>query len=159
MKSWIRIGAIVGVIAAVGCGGRMPEGLGPSAGGLAPCPSSPNCVSSAAEDEVHAIAAYAIDGSLEGAWQGLQAVLADTPRVEIVTARSDYIHAVFTSALMRYRDDVEFWLRPGASEIAVRSASRVGYGDMGANRTRIDMGLDACALPRRRRVGTRALCR
>ena len=39
---------------------------------------------------------------------------------------------------MRYRDDVEFLLLRGENEIAVRSASRVGYGDMGVNRNRIE---------------------
>jgi uncharacterized protein (DUF1499 family) len=39
---------------------------------------------------------------------------------------------------MRYRDDVEFLLRTDENEIAVRSASRVGYSDMGLNRDRIE---------------------
>jgi uncharacterized protein (DUF1499 family) len=50
----------------------------------------------------------------------------------------DYLHAVYTSFLMRYRDDVEFLLLREENEIAVRSASRVGHGDMGVNRKRIE---------------------
>ena len=41
-------------------------------------------------------------------------------------------------ALMRYNDDFEFLLDAGAGVIQVRSASRVGYGDMGVNRERIE---------------------
>jgi len=55
-----------------------------------------------------------------------------------VTGDADYLHAVFTTRTMRYRDDVEFNARPDRNEIAVRSASRVGYGDLGANRKRVE---------------------
>lgn len=123
---------------AAGCGGRMPKALADGSGRLAPCPASPNCVSSEANDEAHSIAAYRIRGEPEAAWQALADHLRSLERVEIVTAEADYLHAVFTSALMGYRDDVEFGLDPGAGVIRLRSASRVGYGDMGANRDRIE---------------------
>jgi len=123
----------------------MPDGLGVGDGSFAPCPNKPNCVSSFADDEDHQIAALAIEGSAETAWMGLQAFLEEAPRVEIVTSSRNYIHAVYTSSVMRYRDDVEFLLRRGEKEIAIRSASRVGYGDMGANRNRIEAIRNALA--------------
>ena len=116
----------------------MPEGLGVDQGSFAPCPDKPNCVSSFAEDDDHRIAAIAIDGSADDAWKSLHDFLAQTPGVEIVTSSDVYIHAIYTSSIMRYRDDVEFLLRKVENEIAVRSASRVGYGDMGVNRNRIE---------------------
>jgi uncharacterized protein (DUF1499 family) len=116
----------------------MPEDLGVENGRLRPCPESPNCVSSFATDEQHKTAAFAIEGSLTAAWEALEAELMARERVVIVKSGDDYLHAVFTTKLMRYRDDVEFLLRPEQREIAVRSASRVGYGDMGANRARIE---------------------
>jgi uncharacterized protein (DUF1499 family) len=116
----------------------MPGGLGTYQGSFAPCPNKPNCVSSFANDEDHQIAALEIEGSTEAAWAGLQTILEDTPRVEIVSSSGNYIHAVYTSSFMRYRDDVEFLLRLDEKDIAVRSASRVGYGDMGVNRNRIE---------------------
>ena len=123
---------------AVGCGGKMPEDLGAKSGRLGDCPESPNCVSSFATDEGHQIDSYTLAGSAQGAWSGLNALLAAREDVEIVTNEASYLHAVFTTPLMRYRDDVEFLLREEANEIAVRSASRVGYGDMDANRNRIE---------------------
>lgn len=55
----------------------------------------------------------------------------------VVTQQSDdYIAAEFTSLLMRYVDDVE--LRLANDAVHVRSASRVGYSDMGANRDRVE---------------------
>ena len=126
----------------MGCGGRMPDDLGADGGRLRDCPSSPNCVSSTApaSDDGHAIAALAVaDGAeIEAAWAGLVEELEARPRVEIVTRDSGYLHAVFTTRLMRYRDDVEFLRDDGASKIDVRSASRVGYSDMGANRARVE---------------------
>lgn len=129
---------IVCVSIAAGCGGRMPKALVDASGRLAPCPDSPNCVSSEATDEVHAIAAYRIRGDAAAAWQALASHLAELPRVEVVTDEGGYLQAVFTTRLMRYRDDVEFALDAAAGVIRVRSASRVGYGDMGVNRERIE---------------------
>ncbi|MEM9898790.1 MAG: DUF1499 domain-containing protein [Pseudomonadota bacterium] len=55
---------------------------------------------------------------------------------EIVQQSDEYIAAVFTTKIMRYKDDVEFRLDDAA--VHVRSASRVGYSDLGANRKRIE---------------------
>ena len=132
------LGTTLAVLASFGCGGRMPEDLGFRDGSFAPCPDSPNCVSSFATDEQHGIAALAISGDPEAAWAALEAELENRPRVKIESRSTGYLHAVFTSRLMRYRDDVEFRLDGEDGEIAVRSASRVGYGDMGANRSRIE---------------------
>lgn len=145
MAMRVRVGILLLATYALGCGGRMPDGLGVGDGSFAPCPNKPNCVSSFADDEDHQIAALAIEGSAETAWMGLQAFLEEAPRVEIVTSSRNYIHAVYTSSVMRYRDDVEFLLRRGEKEIAIRSASRVGYGDMGTNRNRIEAIRNALA--------------
>jgi len=95
-------------------------------------------VSSFASDESHRIAPLEIEGSPDVAWKGLRQFVESTPRVEIAVSSGNYLHAVYTSALMHYRDDVEFLLQADRNEIAVRSASRVGYGDMGVNRNRIE---------------------
>ena len=120
------------------CGGRMPTALADGSGRLAPCPTSPNCVSSDATDEGQSIPAYRIQGDPDAAWKALESHLAALPRVEVVTREDGYLQAVFTTRLMRYRDDVEFQLDPAAGVIRVRSASRIGHGDMGVNRERIE---------------------
>ena len=136
LEAWLLAGCLLA--AQAGCGGRMPEDLGVANGRLAPCPESPNCVSSFATDEQHGITSLAIEGPPAAAWEALESELSSRERVEIVASDDDYLHAVFTTRLMRYRDDVEFLRRPQQGEIAVRSASRVGYGDMGANRARVE---------------------
>lgn len=143
MTILVRAGLLLLAIAWFGCGGRVPEGLGADQGSLAPCPNKPNCVSSFADDGDHRIAALVIEGSVAAAWAGLQALLEDAPRAEIIASSENYIHVVYVSSLMRYRDDVEFLLRTDEREIAIRSASRVGYGDMGVNRNRIEAIRDA----------------
>lgn len=66
----------------------------------------------------------------------LAEILASLPRVEILQRDERYLRATFTTKWMRYTDDVELRLDEGAGVIHIRSASRVGYGDMGVNRAR-----------------------
>ncbi len=131
-------GALLTLIAVFGCAGRAPEDLGVRDGRLAPCPDSPNCVSSAASDDRHAIAPLRLEADADRVWEEIARLLEATPRVRIVSRDERYLHAEFTTRLMRYVDDVELLRQPDGREIAVRSASRVGYGDMGANRKRIE---------------------
>lgn len=131
---------LAGMLAIAGCGGRMPEDLGVTGGMLGGCPESPNCVSSASptSDEQHSIAPLTIEGDGRAAWAALVDAVEALPRTEIVKNEGGYLQAVQTSALMRYNDDFEFLLDADAGVIHVRSASRVGYGDMGVNRDRIE---------------------
>jgi hypothetical protein len=59
-------------------------------------------------------------------------------RVNIVTVESDYIHAEFISAFLHFVDDVEFCFDDENKTIHVRSASRIGYYDLGVNRRRVE---------------------
>ena len=61
------------------------------------------------------------------------------PRVTIVSERADYLHVEFRSALFRFVDDVEFFVVPSEQAIHFRSASRVGHGDLGVNRRRMEL--------------------
>lgn len=121
-----------------GCTGSRPAELGVQGGKLLPCPESPNCVSSDASDEEHSIAALSLEGDPAAAWSALRAAVERTPRTEVIEDTGAYMHVEFTSLLFRYVDDVEFDLRPAAGTIAVRSASRLGHSDMGANRKRVE---------------------
>jgi uncharacterized protein (DUF1499 family) len=60
------------------------------------------------------------------------------PRVEIVESTDLYVHAVFTTRIMRFKDDVEFLFDPDAGVVQFRSASRVGRSDFGTNRRRME---------------------
>lgn len=108
------------------------------AGSLRACPSSPNCVSSDARDAGHRIDPIRIVGPPEEAFEAARRVVAGWPRSEVVRDEPDFLHVECTSAVMRFVDDLELLLRSDRAEIAVRSASRVGYSDLGVNRRRVE---------------------
>jgi len=68
----------------------------------------------------------------------LRRIVESFPRTTIVTVDGDYLHATFASRIFRFVDDVEFLVDRDAGVVHVRSASRVGYGDMGVNRRRVE---------------------
>ena len=104
---------------------------------LTPCPASPNCVSSDSTDD-HSIAALRFSGSAEKAWQAAKEALLALPRTHIVSEKGNTLHAECKSAVFGFVDDVDFELRSDKGIIAVRSASRTGYSDLGVNRRRIE---------------------
>ena len=107
--------------------------------GLAPCPDKPNCVSSQSRDDAHAIAPLAYTGSREAALKRIVAIVSDLPRTRIITEAKDYLHVEFRSKWFRFVDDVEFWLPEDQPRvIQIRSASRLGYSDLGVNRKRME---------------------
>lgn len=104
---------------------------------LPPCPDSPNCVSSL-ESGDHQVDALAGKGSREASLAALAAALDSLPRVDWQQAGDNRIEATFTSLVFRFVDDVTFVIHEGG-RIDVRSASRVGHYDFGANRKRVEM--------------------
>ena len=114
------------------CAGEPPQDIGVRDGKLIACPESPNCVSSYESSEEHAIAA--LDGNLNQ----IQQILVAMDGANIVEQSNNYLYAEFTSSLMGYVDDVEFLYDVASNTTQVRSASRVGYSDMGANRSRVE---------------------
>ena len=114
--------------------GQRPPNLGVKDGTLAPCANSPNCVSSQAPDDNHHIAPLSYSGSPAEAIARLKGVLQTMERAEIIRETAEYVYAEFTSGLMGFIDDVEFYVDPQAQVIHVRSASRLGQSDLGANR-------------------------
>lgn len=105
---------------------------------LPPCPSSPNCVSTQATDERHAIAPFRYRKALPEAKKALKEAIRSLPRTKLVEEDEVYLHYEFTSALLRFVDDVELLFEDETKTIHFRSASRTGYGDFGVNRARME---------------------
>jgi uncharacterized protein (DUF1499 family) len=122
----------------VGCSGSRPLQIGVTGGRLSACPDSPNCVSSQSDDKRHAVEPLRYEGSAESALQQLINAIQGMKRARIVTVDRRYVHAEFTSFLFRFVDDAEFFLDEGKKTIHVRSASRIGYSDLGVNRKRVE---------------------
>ncbi|MGH8505439.1 MAG: DUF1499 domain-containing protein [Stenotrophobium sp.] len=119
--------------------GSRPQQLGVVSGHFsAPATSKPNWVSSMADaaDRKHYIAPLVCAGGTEPAMSKLKQALSGLPRVQIVKVAPDYLYAEFSSALMGYVDDVEFYC--DGKRLHVRSSSRLGYSDLGANRKRVE---------------------
>lgn len=121
------------------CSGRDPSNVGiTSEGRFSECPSSPNCVSSQARDKMHYIDPIKYNGSVESAYNKIIKIVESTKRTEIKEKKRMYIHAEYTSAFFRFVDDVEFYFNEKKKVVDVRSASRIGKGDFGVNRKRIE---------------------
>lgn len=121
-----------------GCTGVRPQDLGVSDGKLAPCPDSPNCVSTQSAYPAHALAPFTYTGTAPDAIAGLRKIVAGMKRALIMAETDTYLHIEFTSAVFRFVDDVEFVVDETEKKIHVRSASRIGYSDFGVNRRRIE---------------------
>lgn len=120
------------------CAGKRPDHLGVAGGRLAPCPSSPNCVSSDAADAAHRVSPFRLGVAAEEAWHAARESVLALPRASIVEESDEYLHAECRSAWMGFVDDLELHLRAEDGVIAVRSASRLGYSDLGVNRERVE---------------------
>ena len=138
MTQQLRKVVLMGIVSTVlaACAGERPNNLGERDGRLAACPTSPNCVSSQAADERHRIAPLAFDGDPDTAFARLKAVLARRPDATIIDVRSGYLRVELRTAL--FVDDGEFLLDRENRVFNVRSASRIGYSDLGKNRSRME---------------------
>lgn len=134
------------VVAVIGVGGiiafnavsQPPEGVGRPQGELAPCPNHPNCVSTNAADDEHAIEPLPMADTPQHTIELLAASVAALPGGRSVLAKDNYLHAEFRSSWLRFVDDVEFLVDPTESLVHVRSAARIGRTDFGVNRKRME---------------------
>ena len=118
--------------------GKRPNNLGVRDGKLVPCPSTPNCVLSQSSDAEHSIKPLTYNSTPAEAMADLKTVIQAMKKTKIITENKNYLYAEFTSAIMGFVDDVEFYLDEDAKVIHVRSASRLGQSDLGVNRKRIE---------------------
>ncbi|MEO8935921.1 MAG: DUF1499 domain-containing protein [Burkholderiaceae bacterium] len=137
---------------AVGCSGRVglfagtsPGDLGVRGGKLKAPSKTDNSVSSQAnlypenlQSKAAQIAPLALRGSGPATLARIKTVVEGMDGARVVKSDSDYLYAQYTSKVMGFVDDVEFWYDPAASVVQVRSASRIGSGDLGVNRKRIE---------------------
>ncbi|MDX2465450.1 MAG: DUF1499 domain-containing protein [Porticoccus sp.] len=116
---------------------RKQPDLGLIEGQLRACPASPNCVCSERQDEVAFVEPLMTTTMGDSAWDNAKKAIVESGGV-IVTDQAGYLHAQFMTSIVRYIDDVELRMDDDNQVIHIRSASRVGYSDMGANRMRVE---------------------
>jgi len=122
-----------------GCSGKRPDEIGIGSSGLKGCLKSPNCVSSEAKDEQHAIESFRLKGDPYINWPLIQDEIRSMSRWVIITATDNYIHVECKSRIFRFVDDLELYFNSFNGIISIRSASRIGYSDFGANRQRVEV--------------------
>jgi len=105
---------------------------------LAPCGTKPNCVSSQSPAERHKVEPFRLDGSGQASIRKIEAVIAALPRTAIIQSEELSLRAEFKSRLFGFVDDVAFFVDEKEGCVHVRSASRLGYYDFGANRRRVE---------------------
>jgi uncharacterized protein (DUF1499 family) len=125
------------VMSTVGCVGHAQDSRSTTPADLAPCPDSPNCVSTKSKDPDRAMTPLPYIKSGKESMDRLLEIVRSMKRTTIVSATPSYLHVEFRSALFRFVDDVEFVLEDSARLIHFRSASRTGYYDFGVNRKRM----------------------
>ena len=148
---WLLIFLIVAVVAVMGAGqaglfrGAPPAGLGLNAGKLKPPSASDNSVSSQAalylghpQQLAAQIAPLALRGDGPATMATVRTIVQAMAGAEVVKRDTDYLYAQFTTPLLKFVDDTEFWFDPAAQVIQVRSASRGGQSDIGLTRTRVE---------------------
>jgi len=126
------------VVAMSGCWGGVPDTVGVRNGQLAPCPPTPNCVHTGLRHPDGTSSIY-LDGTVprHEVMGRIRSVIEAIPRTTVVTEGPDYLHAEVRSRVFRFVDDLEVLIMPDG-EVVVRSASRVGKGDLGVNAARVE---------------------
>jgi len=117
--------------------GKKPTYLGHKNGRLAVCPKSPNCVSSQTTGKA-AIKPISFKGEAASAWKVLAKIMKVQKGATMTECTDMYKHFECKTPLLGFVDDVEFCLDEKNNLIHVRSASRLGYSDLGKNRQRIE---------------------
>lgn len=120
------------------CSSKKPAKLGVNQGQLQQCPDTPNCVSSQAKDAKHAIQPILAYGNSEIVMIDLASTIESMFGSKVITLEDNYLHAEFTSRIIRFVDDLECYYEEEKGLIQIRSASRVGYSDLNANRKRVE---------------------
>ncbi len=105
---------------------------------LAPCPSTPNCVSTEASDASQRVPTVPFTDAADSAQARARAALLEEPRTKVMAERAGYLRAESRSLVFRFVDDVEIVIDPAAHVFRFRSASRVGRSDLGVNRRRVE---------------------
>ncbi len=118
--------------------GKRPKNLGVKDGRLAACPGKPNCVSSQASSARQRVMPLRLSGEPGSAMKRLKEVVNNMSNTTLIDENDHYLYFECASKLLGFVDDLEFLCDPEEQVVHVRSASRLGYSDLGVNRKRVE---------------------
>jgi uncharacterized protein (DUF1499 family) len=139
MIFWIAIPSVglvcfLGILSIIS---RRKPAVGLVAGRLRPCSARPNCVCSEDKNLPSYVDPLAVIGSPESDWEKAKRIISEM-RGKIQLEDDCYLWATFSTSIFRFIDDLELRMDKKNGVIHIRSGSRVGYSDMGANRRRVE---------------------
>jgi len=111
------------------------EGASPTLSG---CDNLLNCTASTASTKKNLVEPIAYQGTSSEVIAKIAALISEQKGATIKTQNAHYLHATYKTALMGYTDDLELLLENNSDVLHIRSASRIGRSDLGANRKRIE---------------------
>lgn len=148
---WLLVAFLIMAVVVIAAGqlglleGEPPDDLGVHDGRLKPPALTPNSVSSQTmlypehpQQNYATIAPIETGSDGESTLSRIKTIVSALQGAQIIESTPDYLYAQFTTLLLKFVDDVEFWFDPGMNVIHVRSASRLGKSDLGVNRRRIE---------------------
>ncbi|MDZ7759165.1 MAG: DUF1499 domain-containing protein [Desulfovermiculus sp.] len=148
LRTLIHYGVFLGLLVCIllmllGYVSRHQSPIGLIEGQLMNCPDRPMCVSSQ-QDEDHPswVEPLSFTDPQQQAWERAQNCVNQIGGT-IQKVDNGYLWATFRSTVFGFVDDMEVALRPDKERIQVRSASRIGFYDLGKNRSRVEK-LRAC---------------
>jgi uncharacterized protein (DUF1499 family) len=134
----LSIGPLLLIMILWGCSGSPTERQYSESSGFLDCPDTPNCVSSLAKNPKYRIEPFKLKQDPKTSWDIVQKMVGSLPRTKIVSADNNNIRAECRSMIFRFVDDLTLNLTPSNGIIHIRSASRIGYSDLGVNRRRLE---------------------
>jgi uncharacterized protein (DUF1499 family) len=127
---------VIVVLAMYSMNSRKPVETGLHNGHLRVCPGTPNCVSSEGDKNAEKVLAISYTSEPEQAWNNVKTAITETGGL-IQIEQNGYLHAIYITPVIRFVDDVELRMDEDKKVIHIRSASRVGRKDFGANAQRV----------------------
>jgi uncharacterized protein (DUF1499 family) len=119
---------------------KAGEASGLVEGRLSKCPNKPNCVCSENKDDAsHYIDPISIPQNIRvDSFSLIKSVIREMGG-DVQVESGNYLAATFTSAIFKFVDNLEIRIDSTEEVIHIRSASRVGYSDMGVNKKRTEL--------------------
>ncbi len=102
------------------------------------CDGLLNCTASTASNKKHLVEPLTYTSPAVEVISKLGNLISQQPGANIVTTEPYYLHATYRTKLLGYTDDLEVLLDQTNGVLHIRSASRLGKSDLGANRKRIE---------------------
>jgi uncharacterized protein (DUF1499 family) len=132
------IGVLIVMGLLTGCAGKPPQTRGVKDGNLLACPDKPNCVSTAEGPPARYVKPLIYSGKREEAIAAMVKIVQEMNNTAIREEDDGYLWVECSSTVFGFVDDLEIYFPPEKPVVFIRSASRVGYSDLGVNRRRVE---------------------